>query len=1214
MPNLPYNANTSADSVRDYLEGVLPNSRLSEVTVDSAYQPLLLLQTKHVIAAFAFSNSDMNKSYDTLYGGFKSYYTEQKGQWDVFDLAFVFCVQPGLPNLDDFCSKVETDVYFCRKFVIPLTPKLGAAMARLPFLPLTPLNGKSLRPSSAQTFLQQCGVPALLAKYLVVQHERGPERIVEDCTSGKFGEPRDLMLVPNSMVAQPDPTTESVRLKTVTIKNFRAYRKPQTFTVGADVTVLYGPNGFGKTSFFDAVDFAVTGGIHRISSSNEAHFAKTARHLDSKTEESEVSISFLRDGIERHVTRKVFDRKHALLDGRPTERKAILAELTGCGIPVTDRVENFVSLFCATHLFNQEQQELTKDFHDDCRLSPQIVSRMLAFEDYANAVNKATKVRDVLQATIANANKEIQELSGQITDEKKELDRLGQTAKTHANVEALDSVVEELRNKVAAVGITVSSQKPDVVIVRGWRASLEAHHSESLSRSVRLSDLVKEVAGLRRMHPELSTLQQQLAQKELALGNAEKKRLDAEPELDLAEKSLSEMNSKCLEIQAQAILLEWVRNTKPVYVQLINKQRVLTEELKVASDALSHHRSTEDKAGSDLRTLEKGALEATEKLKTKRAELVAVQMLFESVTSWQANLARIDAITKTERTAMRDLEALQAVERELSPQVAAVAEKEARISRQIAEVDKNYSELKALLSQLQGHVHTGTCPLCGEDHGSRDELVRRIQKHVAADAASGSRADLTNVREQAKQLTEQVAINKHKQQTAGANLVALKKERVKLTAEIENFANSAAKLGVVIETTGLTPAEQLQAQHDRIQQEIGVLNRQIQDTGVALETARKVLADAKIVVTTRAGQVKDRQTELARLQTEINHLRRDPRLTQISLDIDIAQLAEIEQLNLRHLTAVKTEAATAETEVTKKRQGMIAVRQDLASIKTQLQAIRTQITNLQKTITQISARLEESDLSTDASEEMLLALIADESKKQAQLLALRDSTSNLELAIDAATTAAALTRLLQNIRSKEKAITTSIQSRDQHQPWLKYFNDLSRLVASQQNEAIATFTHEYGPRTSVIQRRLRSVYGFDEIEIKSHESAINVRVKRHGEVLRPIDYFSQSQQQTLLLGLFLTACSSQTWSAFSPVFLDDPVTHFDDLNTYAFLDLIMGLLESDFGKRQFVIATCDEKLFQLSRQKFRHLSARAKFYRFSAIGADGPTIDEIASS
>ena len=243
---------------------------------------------------------------------------------------------------------------------------------------------------------------------------------------------------------------------------------------------------------------------------------------------------------------------------------------------------------------------------------------------------------------------------------------------------------------------------------------------------------------------------------------------------------------------------------------------------------------------------------------------------------------------------------------------------------------------------------------------------------------------------------------------------------------------------------------------------------------------------------------------------------------------------------------------------------------------------------------------------------MLLSLIAEESRAQAQFLALRDSVSNLELAIDAATTSAALTQLLQNVRNKEKAVTTAARRRDQHQPWLKYFEELSRLVSSQQNDATANFTREYGPRTSVIQRRLRSVYGFDDIEIQSHESTISVRVKRHGEVLRPTDYFSQSQQQTLFLGLFLTACISQTWSAFSPVFLDDPVTHFDDLNTYAFLDLIVGLLESDRGKLQFVISTCDEKLLQLAQQKFRHMGDSAKFYRFSAIGAEGPDVREIA--
>jgi exonuclease SbcC len=334
----------------------------------------------------------------------------------------------------------------------------------------------------------------------------------------------------------------------------------------------------------------------------------------------------------------------------------------------------------------------------------------------------------------------------------------------------------------------------------------------------------------------------------------------------------------------------------------------------------------------------------------------------------------------------------------------------------------------------------------------------------------------------------------------------------------------------------------------------------------------------------------------------------DPRLTQATLDVEPGQLAELEQRNLSHLEEFKAEAAKAEAEANQKKLEMGVLRQEATSLKAQLAALRTKIGQLQKGITQITVSLEASELPADSSEESLLALIAEQSRSQAQLLALRDATSSLELAMDAATTAAALTTLRQTVRNREAAVAQAAAKRDRHLPWLKYFEEVSRLLAWQRNEAIDTFTREYGPRTSVIQRRLRSVYGFDDIEITSSESTIRVRVKRHGEALRATDYFSQSQQQTLFLGLFLTACSSQTWSAFSPVFLDDPVTHFDDLNTYAFLDLLDGLLESEVAKRQFIISTCDEKLLQLARQKFRHLGEGAKFYEFTAIGADGPTV------
>src|ERR1035438_2407906 len=178
-----------------------------------------------------------------------------------------------------------------------------------------------------------------------------------------------------------------------------------------------------------------------------------APHLDSTPEKSTVSLSFWCNGALRKIARTVSDRKHAMLDGISIDRKGILGELTGGDFPAADRVENFVSLFRATHLFNQEQPELTKDFQDDCRLPSEIVARMLAFEDYASALGKAAKVREVLERVIGDATSQINDLLEQIADEKMELDRLGKTVKESASSETLEKEFRALRGAVGGLGI-----------------------------------------------------------------------------------------------------------------------------------------------------------------------------------------------------------------------------------------------------------------------------------------------------------------------------------------------------------------------------------------------------------------------------------------------------------------------------------------------------------------------------------------------------------------------------------------------------------------------------------------------------------------------------------------------------------------------------------------------------------------------------------------
>ena len=166
MSALEYEERT-LEAVSDFLGNSLPNSRVKRLAPNGEDRALLLLTMPQLVAGFGFTSRNLDSTYDSLYQAFKTEYTEHRNEWDELDLAFVLCVPRDAAGLQAFGSSVETDVYFCRKYVVPIDGQVESALARLPFLPLFTDRGVAVRPPSAQTFLQESGVPSVLARYLV---------------------------------------------------------------------------------------------------------------------------------------------------------------------------------------------------------------------------------------------------------------------------------------------------------------------------------------------------------------------------------------------------------------------------------------------------------------------------------------------------------------------------------------------------------------------------------------------------------------------------------------------------------------------------------------------------------------------------------------------------------------------------------------------------------------------------------------------------------------------------------------------------------------------------------------------------------------------------------------------------------------------------------------------------------------------------------------
>lgn len=1214
MPDSLIEATEIATRLREHLRTLLPTAEISSADTTLPLPPLLLLQTKHNVAAFALPNGNWRADFDALYAEFKDLCTRRQRDWEQLDVNFVFCLPHPDDDFDAFSSLVETDVYFCRKFVVPLDGDLPQALARLPFLPLDPLQGGGLRPDSAQIFLQRHGVSSLLARYLVLPHHRGPEEIVNDCLAQQLGDPVVSPARPRIGMLAADRSEEPIRIQRIGIENFRAYRTLRVFDIASDVTVLYGPNGFGKTSLFDAIDFAVTGSIGRLNALTENQFMKAAPHLDSTPDESVVTLTAGNTRTTLRVERSVGAPNAATLNGERKDRKGILAALTGTPSPGSERIDHLVRLFRATHQFNQEVQELTRDFQQDCRLSADIVSRMLAFEDYNNAVGKAKNVHAHLVQRIAARDAIIAEAETQAASDREEIHRLSQPTQIDGSASTLQAAIANVRERLAALGLTADEDPVNTAVIRAWRAAVATRHAEHLTKAQRLTEISKNLVALPESRQLLQTRSDALAGTERELAGAETRRVEAELASRRADQSLAGQIEKLKEFTTRKQLLEWIRSTKPRYIEALTQERKLAAELEVIAGELRDQRNREEKLAVDFQAAEADFIQRAARAASLQQQLNLLTSVLETHPRYIEQSSRHKALQNENRTSEQVLTDLQPLLRELTQDQSNLSAEEKRLNIQIKQVAAQQSDLKRLLTDLAGHIHSGICPICAADYGAKENLLQRIHTHANADVASESQQQLQQVREKLAGITQRLAELAAKKLSAEQRLILLRAEQSHIEDALTTSRNSIEALGLIPDSTPDDFMDEVKRRITAVSHEISQHDASVSEKQKFLGTLRDSLAANRQSSRQKQFERDEKTKTLTGLRAELVRMRSDPRLGQTTLDIDDDQLTAAESLTAEHIERTTESIKSAEPIATQRKTEMNAAREAVILLRPEVNHLRSQIAAGKQWIAELEARLEAQNLAPTLTPDQLAELVKEESRQEADLALLGDSANNLEIAFDAATTAAALSRMNENIHAAEKRKADAERDRGQLRPWEEFFSELCSLLSAQQDMAIADFTREYGPRASVIQRRLRSVYGFDDITLSPDGSDIVVRATRRGETLRPIDYFSQSQQQSLMLALFLTACSSQTWSNFCPVLLDDPVTHFDDLNTYAFLDLLVGLLDAESGPRQFILSTCDDRVFQLARQKFRHLGSRAAFYAFLACGEDGPEIESVSTS
>lgn len=1207
----------SFDAIRGAIETLWSPDAFGRVEIEAA-GGMLLLRLPTDVAAFAVFNGDPDSEFLKAYHNFKNLYRENSRVWDERTLSFVACRSSQDPEDDKFYAALETDPLFCRKYVIRAHETVSAQreeLLRLPFLPL-PANGEVglQRPQPAQDLLQSVGIPSSFARNLIEPGKRSADRIALDLRDGRESLPAELTQPRSDRMAVTTPRATS-RLVNLTIEGFRAYREAQTFDLDASVIVLYGPNGLGKTSMFDAIDYACTGRIGRLCRTrrSQTEFARIATHLDKTPGSGSVVLTVRGDAAPAgtwKLQRSTGDWGTAWIDGQEIDRKSVINKLTqATWLDTAPRQQTLESLFRATHLFGQDEQELLTEFRKGSIIPEAFISEMLSLQDYSEGV---AKIEDVL-SKLSDHRATVEEELTRLRDEDATLASTLTGTEPDTELTPVEAAIASLRQEILDSSLQLEPL-PEVFSVdayTGW-------HDVALARSASSDERVQLAHTCR---DELPTHHGRV-----------REQAEAQIELDRVDQQLAGINGEAQALgQRDQVSEVALRDGETQSRQL----RARREQLRSASEALSQRNDLSKQTAAliaerDRQILERSeidsrqapgesalskaiaaASEAERAAQSDRNELAKIRSLLDQLPRFAEDSSHEAEIRR------RSAEA-QHVLREAEGR-RAVAEKEVQTARQARELlEPDYqravaaqAEIETLLDSIQGHISDECCPLCG----SKFESVESLRESIARHRGSVSRYSDTTARYQMLVGTEtqsgdrlRVAVSEVVLATqALEELVVLQKEaaqrlqefRARLTDVLVD-GNDAVEMRAALERCQNALDEQL-AVHLRGADEAR-LNLAKMQSAQAEDTAKRKVVQERIKELERA--IQDISDQSGALAAKIEASVPEGTNVEATIATEIAAVDKsIEETSsdIQHLLAGRNSNSDAVEALNIRRQTLSERR---AQIGGRLQ-------ELNQAISEFRQKLRTLGVHDDGDKESLSRVIHHETERSDTVRAI--AAKGL-IVLDALRARETRRRLIE-VRQQLELLTTRARESEQRLANIRAGTavcaSLETLLKRQRQSAIERHIGAYGPLITMIQQRLRSVYGFGGVQLEARGGEAKVRVEWRSKSVQvpPTDFFSDSQKQILMLSIFMAGGLRQNWSGFAPVLLDDPVTHFDDLNAYAFVELLRGIVATSPNEWQFVVSTCEQRLFDLMRSKFARLSSGAIFYQFVGMTEKGPIVE-----
>ena len=1130
--------------------------------------------------------------------------------------------------------RLMDDRNVCRKFIVSLNGhSMEESLSGLPFWPPDELLvGAASVTSSVKETISGCDKQLISD---LTSRTPGVDRIFEKICDESYSLSSSIPQRNVGSVSRSLPST-SITLSGIDIKDFRGIKSLQKedMPLSGDIVFIYGPNGVGKTSIAEAVEWGISGQVAKLSKDklkpskggpdpivNVFSCDKTVKvgiHFSEKA-------SLLRTKEKRTMVRTIEGKQI------PDDRK-VIDHVVGTTAPSKEarlQADQLRSLFRSSHMLSQHD---IRKFLEDTPPSQRfdILTNMIGAEEYVRFKNKLESVssrlyshKNSLEETFEKTNAKLQDALNRLKNREAQLHEMKMAVTDGQSIQDITgriidsaSLLQIDLNDIEAISKKDEYQGAELLAiltstaVREQRARIDELFINLKALEQRTDDFLEATKNSEQLSKDIT-------QTETILEALLKDLADQTRVLDELADKLKYKRNKFSEASRKHTDLAWLKDIFPKLKQLQQKRQdaeSTISSLKKSVEAIKAKAENKHKARLD-KTAE--ISEAEIKLDGYQKKENVITSLLQRLIEIQTLEKQIEELSETGDSLRSELDTKEKELDRLQKKQASLKSQVSNLYREYSSETKKHDDISALLARVSEFIDAAECPLCGREFSDLQEAKKTVENHLSRipQQLKDKAHLLDDKNEELRKLESEIEMHLAKILEVKRNIEKQKSTKDSALNQIKDFTKNCERNGITL----------IEKKPDNWKQELehAAFNCKTKETSQQIDYLRSGLDTLNSEILKVETEYEKSKGELQILEKECSWLTKEIEVIQTELiehGFSMEALPQ-EASMIDEMSKARTTLEECSRSIKTQDENFTAKSLAVEELKTKSKKIEQELTEKKKKYQEFEA------IRRQFISECQNAGVDSQSPKISVQLAIKQIDEKrrfLESLDKECLTLKQLTELnkvmveikeLEQMKSQAKMETKNTFQKLKHaKDWGTLLKSLGSQIIERQVDAVGTHLKRLQPTTQRLYLRLNPHPVFGSVRIIIDEDTRELDVKAETSIksleeaitVSPSAFFSDAQMNVLAITVFLGGALRQQWSGFNTILIDDPIQQMDEMNVCAFLDLIRGLS----SQKQFIIFTCSREFYLLAIDKLSCLN-QVKPSSFLAYRLEGASPDKL---